>query len=222
MEEWIMLNNIKAAIFDLDGTLIDSMGIWGKIDIDFLKKRGLDTPLDLRDYIEHLSFIDTAKYFKDRFNLSETIEEIMDEWNGMAYNEYSNTITLKPGAREYLECLKAKGIKLALATSNSHVLLEAVLKNNGVFEYFESITTTIEVDKGKNHPDIYLLSAKKLGVSPTQCVVFEDILPAVMGAKAAEMKVVAIYDVYSEYQKEEILRNADYYIYEYKELTNAC
>ncbi|MDF2533059.1 MAG: haloacid dehalogenase superfamily protein subfamily variant 3 with third motif having or [Clostridia bacterium] len=221
MEEYIVLDNIKAAIFDLDGTLIDSMGIWGKVDIDFLEKRGIETPADLRDYIEHLSFVDTAKYFKDRFKLSESIEVIMDEWNSMAYYEYSNTVTLKPGAKEYLECIKSKGIKLALATSNSHVLLEAVLKNNGVFEYFESITTTIEVDKGKNHPDIYLLSAKKLGVSPKQCIVFEDILPAVMGAKAAEMKVVAIYDAYSEHQREAILKNADYFIYEYKELTNA-
>ncbi len=217
-----MLNNINAAIFDLDGTLIDSMGIWGKVDVDFLEKRGIEVPLDLRDHIEHLSFIDTAKYFKERFKLSETIEDIMDEWNNMAYYEYSNTVTLKPGAREYLECLRSKGIKLALATSNSHILLEAVLKKNGVFEYFDSITTTIEVERGKNHPDIYLLSAKKLGVHPSECVVFEDILPAVLGAKSAGMKVVAIYDIYSEHQREDILKNADYFIYEYKELTKAC
>jgi HAD superfamily hydrolase (TIGR01509 family) len=217
-----MLNNIKAAIFDLDGTLIDSMGIWGKIDIDFLEKRGIEVPSDLREHIEHLSFIDTAKYFKNRFNLSETIEDIMDEWNNMAYYEYSNTVVLKPGAKEYLDCLKAKGIKLALATSNSHVLLEAVLKKNGVFNYFDSITTTIEVERGKNHPDIYLLSASKLQVSPEECMVFEDILPAVLGAKAAGMTVIAINDSYSEHQREDILKNADYYIYEYEELTKAC
>ncbi|MCM0647823.1 HAD family phosphatase [Clostridium swellfunianum] len=217
-----MLNNIKAAIFDLDGTLVDSMGIWEKIDIEFLKERGLQVPSDLRDHIEHLSFIDTAKYFKDRFNLNETVEEIMAEWNNMANYEYSNTITLKPGAKEYLNCLKAKGIKLALATSNSHPLLEAVLKNNGVFEYFDSITTTIEVDKGKNHPDIYLLSAKKMNVSPDNCIVFEDIYPAVLGAKAAGMTVAAIYDIYSEHQKEDIIKTADYFIYEYKELIEAC
>ena len=215
-----MLNNIKAAIFDLDGTLIDSMGIWEKIDKDFLERRGIAVPLGLKNYIEHLSFMDTAKYFKDKFNLSETIEAIMDEWNSMAYYGYSKTVPLKPGAKEYLEYLITKGIKLALATSNSHVLLEAVLKNNGVFEYFESITTTIEVDRGKNHPDIYLLTAKKLGVAPKQCMVFEDILPAVIGAKTAEMKVIAIYDKYSEHQREAILKNSDYYIYEYKELIN--
>lgn len=217
-----MLDNIKAAIFDLDGTLIDSMGIWGKIDIDFLDKRGIKVPSDLREHIEHLSFIDTAKYFRDRFKLNETIEDIMEEWNRMAYNEYSNTVGLKPGAKEFLEGLKNRGIKLGLATSNSHVLLEAVLKRNGVFEYFDSITTTIEVNRGKNHPDIYLLSAEKLGAAPEECIVFEDILPAVLGAKAANMTVVAIYDVYSEYQKEDLLKTADYFIYEYEELIRAC
>lgn len=217
-----MLNNIKAAIFDLDGTLINSMGIWGKIDVDFLEKRGLEVPSDLREHIEHLSFIDTAKYFKNRFGLNETIEDIMAEWNDMAYYEYTHTVRLKPGAKEYLDCLKARGIKIALATSNSHVLLEAVLRNNEVFEYFESITTTIEVDRGKNHPDIYLLSSQKLGVLPEECIVFEDILPAVTGAKSAGMRVVGICDIHSKHQWEDIAKTADYFVHEYKELIEFC
>jgi HAD superfamily hydrolase (TIGR01509 family) len=217
-----LLQNIKAAIFDLDGTLVDSMGIWSKIDIEFLQKRGLEVPSDLREHIEHLSFIDTAKYFKDRFGLNETIEDIMAEWNEMAYYEYTNTVKLKQGAKEYLDCLKAKGIKIALATSNSHVLLESVLKNNEVFDYFESITTTIEVDRGKNHPDIYLLSSKKMGVSPEECIVFEDILPAVIGAKSAGMRVVGICDIHSKHQWDAIAKTADYFIHEYKDLIDFC
>jgi HAD superfamily hydrolase (TIGR01509 family) len=213
-----LLTNIKAAIFDLDGTLVDSMYIWNKIDIDFLKIRGLDAPSDLTDEIAHLSFIDTAKYFRNRFNLNEGIEDIMEEWNTMAHHEYSTMVKLKEGAKEYLELLKSKGIKLGLATSNSQMLLELVLRNNGIYEYFDSITTTIEVDRGKNHPDVYLLSAQKLGALPSECIVFEDILPAVKGAKAADMKVVGIYDIHSKHQTEDIKQLADYFIYSYKEL----
>jgi HAD superfamily hydrolase (TIGR01509 family) len=216
-----MLKDIKAAIFDLDGTLIDSMWLWEKVDIDFLKLRGYELPIDLKENIEHLSFIDTAKYFKERFNLPENIEDIMDEWNSMAFKEYANNVSLKPGAKEYLHNLKLKGIKLALATSNSVPLLEAVLKNNGVYEYFDVITTTNEVNRGKNFPDIYLLSAEKLQVKPTECIVFEDILPAVLGAKMAGMKVVAVHDLYSEYQKKDIMASADYYIYKYEDISIA-
>jgi HAD superfamily hydrolase (TIGR01509 family) len=216
-----MLKDIKGAIFDLDGTLIDSMWLWEKVDIDFLSKRGFKLPVDLKENIEHLSFIDTARYFKERFKLSHTIEEIMDEWNLMAYKQYANNILLKPGAKNYLHALKLKGIKIALATSNSLPLLEAVLKNNNVYSYFDVITTTNEVKRGKNYPDIYFLSAEKLGIKPEECIVFEDILPAVLGAKAAGMKVVAVHDLYSEYQRNDIIATADYYIYKYDDINEA-
>ncbi|GLC29978.1 HAD family hydrolase [Clostridium omnivorum] len=216
-----MLKNIKAAIFDMDGTLVDSMWVWSKIDIEFLKKRGIALPSDLKDNIEHLSFTDTAKYFKDRFKLQESIEDIMKEWNDMAFEEYSKNIKLKADADRFLSSLKTAGIKIALATSNSQMLLEASLKNNGVLQYFDVITTTDEVARGKNFPDIYLLTAKRLGVTSEECIVFEDILPAVKGAKAAGMKVVGVFDEYSEHQKIDIINTADYFINEYKDIIEA-
>lgn len=215
-----MLNNIKAAIFDLDGTLVDSMWVWDKIDKDFLEKRNISLPSDLRGNIEHLSFINTAKYFKQRFSLHEDIDDIINEWNNMAYEEYANNILLKSGAKEYLQFLKLKGIKIALATSNSIPLLEAVLNKRGIYYLFDVVTTTDEVKRGKNFPDIYLLSAEKLGVAPEECIVFEDLLPAVQGAKLAGMKVTAVHDLYSEYQRDEILKLADYFIYKYDDLSN--
>jgi len=213
-----MLTNIKAVIFDLDGTLVDSMGIWDKIDIDYLTKRSIELPQDLRECIEHLSFLETARYFKNRFNLPESIEEIATEWNEMALVEYTNTVKLKKGAREFLSLLKSKGLKIALATSNSAPLLEAALKANAVFELFDVICRTDEVNRGKNFPDVYLLAAERLGVSPENCMVFEDLVPAVMGAKAANMKVVAVHDLYSEGQKEKLEKLADRYILNYEEL----
>lgn len=216
-----MLNNIKAAIFDMDGTLVDSMWIWEKIDIDFLKERNLDFPSDLRESIEHLSFEGVAEYFKKRFQLSENIDTIMDIWNNMAFNHYKYDVKLKPGAKEYLSFLKSSGIKLALATSNSDILLEVTLKKNDIFHYFDTIVTTSEVSRGKNFPDIYLLAADRLKVSPKDCIVFEDILPAIMGAKAAGMTVVGVQDDYSNKDKQLIMENADHYINEYTELSQA-
>lgn len=216
-----MLKGIKGAIFDLDGTLIDSMWVWEKIDYDFLSKRNLTFPDDLRVNIEHLSFVEVAKYFKHRFNLNENIEDIMQEWNNMAYSEYSTNVLLKPHAREFLLALKSMNIRTAIATSNSRLLMNAALKNNGIADMFDAITTLDEAGKVKNSPEIYLLSAKRLNVQPSECIVFEDILPAVKGAKAAGMKVIGVHDSYSEFQKEDIVRTADKYISDFQECLEA-
>ena len=207
-----MLGNIKAAIFDLDGTLVDSMWVWEKIDIEFLKARGFESPKSLMGDICHLTFEQTADYFKSTFNLKESVQEIMDEWNNMAYTHYKNDVKLKPGAKEFLLTLKKLNIKIALATSNCTQLLEITLKSNGIFELFDIISTTDEVSHGKDFPDIYLLSAKKLNVNPNECIVFEDILKAVNGAKLADMHVVGVKDNFSENQSKEIKKCSDRYI----------
>lgn len=213
-----MLANIKGTIFDLDGTLVDSMWVWSQIDIDYLKTKGHSMPEDLRNKISHLSFSQTAIYFKERFNLDDSIDEILDDWHKMAFNHYSNDVKLKLGAKDFLNHLKASDIKIGLATSNSVPLLEACLKNNGIYDYFDSITTTDEVSNGKNCPDVYLLAADKLGISPKDCLVFEDILPAIQGAKAANMKVIAVKDDECLDSKEELLKYADKYIHSFTEL----
>lgn len=213
-----MLENIKGAIFDLDGTLVDSMWVWSKIDIDYLESKGHALPENLNSEICHLSFTQTANYFKERFSLSDSIDTILKDWNNMAYNHYSENIKLKDGVNEFLDKLKQNNIKIALATSNSVPLLEACLKNNGIYDYFDSITTTDEVSNGKNCPDVYLLAAKKLNVNPKNCIVFEDILPAIKGAKAADMTVIAVSDKHSLNDLDEIINHSDKYINSYFEL----
>lgn len=213
-----MLKNIKGAIFDLDGTLVDSMWIWEKIDVEYLAKLGLEMPSNLKDEINHLSFKETGIYFKKTFNIEDSLEVILNTWHQMALDHYRNDVKLKSNVLQFLKFLKSNNIKIGLATSNSYPLLEAVLKSTSIYEYFDSITTTDEAKNNKSNPDVYLLAAKRLGVTPDECIVFEDIIEAVRGAKLANMKVIAVHDKSAEYQKEELLATADKYIYDFSEL----
>ncbi|WP_024614337.1 HAD family phosphatase [Clostridium sp. Ade.TY] len=213
-----MFNNIEAAIFDLDGTLIDSMWVWDQIDIDYLTSKNIPVPKNLNDEIGHLSFNQVALYFKERFKLEDSLDEIKNSWNDMANYHYSNTIKLKKGVKEFLDFLKESNIKIGLATSNSKQLLELVLKNNEIYDYFDAITITDEVSIGKHEPDVYLLAAQKLNVNPKNCIVFEDIVQAVKGAKKANMKVIAVEDERSLPEKEELTSLSDKFISDFLEL----
>ncbi|MBY0756819.1 HAD family phosphatase [Clostridium sardiniense] len=213
-----MFNNVKAAIFDLDGTLIDSMWVWEQIDMDYLGEKNIEVPENLNDEIGHLSFNQVAVYFKERFKLEDSLDEIKKSWSDMAYYHYSTDIKLKNGVIEFFNFLKKSNIKIGLATSNSLHLLEAVLKNNGIYNYFDSITITDEVSVGKHEPDVYLLASKKLGVCPEECVVFEDIIQAVKGAKKAGMKVIGVEDIRSLNDKNDILSLADNFITDFREI----
>lgn len=213
-----MLEGIQAVIFDLDGTLIDSMWMWRQIDIDYLARHGHELPADLQDSIEGMSFSETAVYFKERFSLSDSLEVIKADWNQMAYDIYVNEVPLKPGVLEFLQYLKRKGIKTGIATSNSRELLLAVLESLGITEYFDEVHTSCEVTRGKPAPDIYLLVAKTLGVTPEHCLVFEDIIQGIQAGKAAGMRVCAVKDAFSVKQEEEKRASADWLIDNFSEL----
>ena len=213
-----MLQNIEGAIFDLDGTLVDSIWVWRQIDKDYLKSKGHEEPENLNSEICHMSFTQTAHYFKERFDIKDSVESILNDWYNLSYLHYSKNVKLKDGAKEFLDQLKKNNIKIALATSNSTPLIEACLKNNNIYDYFDSITTTDEVSNGKDCPDIYLLAAQRINVKPENCVVFEDILPAIKSAKSANMKVIAMKDEHSLNDTPEIIKISDKYISSYFEL----
>lgn len=213
-------SNIQGAIFDMDGTIIDSMWVWYSINKDYLAKRNVSVPADLKQKIETMTFRESALYFKDRFQIEDSVDTIMAEWNDMARSSYSSDVKLKPGVYEYLSKLKEKDIKIGLATSNYSKLVELALSHNNITHFFDAITTIEEVEREKNFPDIYLLTAKKLNVAPENCVVFEDILPAIKGAKLAGMTVVGVHDEYSLDQWEAIMECSDHWIERYDELLN--
>lgn len=212
------MKDIRAVLFDLDGTLIDSMWIWEQIDDEFLGKYGLPVPEDLHDEIEGMSFSETAVYFKNRFHLPLSLEEIKDIWNHMAMDKYLNVVPLKPGVPEFLDWMKAKGIPAGIATSNSRELVDGVLKARKLEAYFSCVATGCEVNAGKPAPDIYLHVAGVLSVPPSACMVFEDIPAGIRAGKSAGMTVTAIEDDFSAALREEKKRLADYYITDYREL----
>lgn len=213
-----MLNDIKAVLFDLDGTLVESMSMWGDIDVDYLEKFHIPVPEGLQKAIEGLSMYQTAVYFKDNFAIEDSLEEIMDEWNRMAYEKYTTEIPLKPGARAFLNGLKDKNIPCGIATSNSRILTEAILKSHQVENYFSVMVTGDEITNGKPDPEVYLEAAKKMGVAPEHCLVFEDIPFGIIAGKRAGMTVCAVEDAYSMKDMEEKIRLADFYIKSYEEL----
>ena len=213
-----MLKNKRAVIFDLDGSLVDSMWIWKRIDIEYLGRYGINLPEDLQREIEGMSFSETAVYFKERFQLQESLEEIKETWNEMAYEKYTKEVPLKKGAVELLQFCQKKGILMGIATSNSRHLVESTVSALGISPYFQYIATSCDVSKGKPAPDVYLLVAEKLGVNPKECLVFEDIVMGIKAGKSAGMEVCAIEDEYSLYQKEEKIKLADYYIKDFSEI----
>jgi len=202
----------------MDGTIIDSMWVWYAINRDYLCKRNIEMPPDLKEKLEVMTFRESALYFKERFQIEDSVETIMAEWNEMAVNSYSSEVKLKNGVYEYLTKLKESEIKIGLATSNYSKLVDLALSQNNIRHFFDAITTTEEVEREKSFPDIYLLTAKKLNVEPEKCVVFEDILPAIKGAKLAGMKVVGVQDEYSLDQWEAIVEFSDHSIEKYDEL----
>lgn len=213
-----MLNNFEAVLFDLDGTLVESMSMWGDIDVEYLKRFRLPVPDGLQQAIEGLSMYQTAVYFKENFGIKHSLEEIMDDWNGMAYHKYTTEIPLKPGVRKILNYLKDRNIPCGIATSNSRVLTEAILRSHRIENFFPVMVTGDEIVNGKPDPEVYLEAARKLHVKPEKCLVFEDIPFGIMAGKNAGMTVCAVEDDYSMKDRDEKLRLADFYIKTYEEL----
>jgi len=212
------MNGLKGAIFDLDGTLLDSMGIWAQLDRRFLAKRGIALPDDYVEKVTPMNYREAAAYTIARFSLPETADEIIREWVEMSAQAYRFEIMLKPLAEEYLRQLKRQGVKLAVATAQKPELYEPALKRNGIFDLFHAFANLGEVERGKGFPDIYFLAARRLGLPAQDCVVFEDISAGIRGAKSGGFQTCGVYDSYSDYEKGTIVQEADKYIENFGEL----
>lgn len=206
------------AIFDLDGTVLDSMGVWRDIDYEFLGKRGIPVPDDYLKEISALGFEAAARYTIDRFGFKETPQEIIDEWYDMAIDAYTNDVMLKPGAEAYIKTLRMDGIKLAVATASDEALYKPALIRNGIYDCFDAFVTVRDVVRPKGFPDIYEKAAQMLGASVSECIVFEDVLKGVQGAKMGGFRVVAMKDEHSAFDEKAIRDTADRYIKNFDEM----
>lgn len=216
-----MLRNIDAIIFDIDGTLVDSMHIWTDIDDIFLEKYHLEEPENFHEGMEGKSYSETAQYFLDLFpELPHTKEELEAEWHEMAFEIYTKELELKKGAYEFILAMHKAGIKLGIATSNSRDLAEGLLMNTGVWQYLDAVWTSDEAKAGKPAPDVYLRVAESLGVNPSRCLVFEDVPNGILAGKNAGMKVCAVEDLFSKSQEAFKRQLADYYIQDYDDIKN--
>lgn len=213
-----ILKPFQYAIFDLDGTLLDSLGAWTEIDRRFFAMRNLPLPPGYADAIKTLSFTEAAHYTKAQFSLSDSPEEIVAEWKQMIQAFYENEVTLKPFAKEYLLSLSGRGVKLAVATSSRRELFLPALKRHGIDAYFSAFVTSEDVGCGKSSPDIYLEAARQLGASPQDCAVFEDARTAVKTAHGAGFYTVAVFDEYSAHEQRQLKESSDYFLRSYEEI----
>ena len=211
--------SIKGIIFDLDGTLIDSMGIWSRIDREFLHENGVtEPPADISDIVKKMTVEQSSQYFIDRFGLSCTKEYVIDRIEELVRTEYEERIQLKPDVAGLLDYLDGAGIPYGIATATYKVLAEAVLKRCGIYGRFRFLLSDREYPMGKKYPDIFYGAAELLGSSPEETLVVEDSLHCIETAKAADFVTAAVYDEASEPDRKQIEALADYYVHRLGEI----
>ena len=211
---------LQAAVFDMDGTLLDSMHIWDNVGPRALRKAGFDPEPDLHEKLKVMTFRDGAQYCKDRYHMPQTVDEIVEMTLSSVREFYHHQVQAKPGVLPFLSLLKMQGVGMYIATNTGRDLAEAGLRHAGLEGYFKGLLTCADVGAGKNDsPEIFLRAMRRLGGNLRNTVVFEDALHAIRTAKAAGFRVCAVYDPSAEAEQEEIQRLADTYVSSFQELT---
>lgn len=212
------IEDYKAVIFDFDGTLVDSMGLWHSIDHIYLERHHKVCPETLPYEIAGKSFTETAEYFKERFELEDSIEHIKAEWVAMSHEEYLNHVHFKPGALRLIRDLHSRRQRIAIATSNNRETTEAFLQKHNVLSYFDILCFTTEVGAGKPNPAVFNQAAHLLSLPADDCLVFEDTLEGIQAAKAAGMDVIAVADLWQGDHLVKIKNLADGFIQDFTDL----
>ena len=208
----------KGAIFDVDGTILDTMTVWQEVTTKFLTERNLPVIAEEMAAYKEMIIDESMTFIREKYGLSESVQELKDEFNRLVSNAYFFEVNPKPGIKEYMEKLKSEGVKIAIATSGYKDLAEAALKRLGMADMIDAYALSCEVGVKKSNPDVYLLAAKRIDVAPKDCMVFEDILIGIQGAKKGGMKTTAIYDDLNAEDTEKLKKEADRYIKDWTEL----
>ncbi|MBP3746677.1 MAG: HAD family phosphatase [Ruminococcus sp.] len=212
---------IKGIIFDLDGTLIDSMKVWFDVDRKLLRENGITTPSEsVSEQVRTMSIEQSSRFFIEELGLKLTQEQIIARIEELVRIEYEQNIPLKPHVEEILGHLDEKGIPYGIATATYKSLAEAVLKRLGIFERFRFVLTDVDYPRGKRFPEIFLGAAERLGTIPEETLVIEDSLHCIETAVRAGFRTAAVYDEVSAAESDEIKRLADVYADSLADLQN--
>lgn len=197
-----IFKNMKAAIFDMDGTILDSMGMWHTASDRYLATKNRNPKNGLWDIVKRLNMVETAEYLKENYDLEEEIETICEEIHQIIIDEFRYKLQLKPGAREFLEFLNEKKIPCILATATERACVIECMKRLDAEKYFKEIYTCLDFNTSKSQPLIFLKSAEAAGAKPEETVVFEDALHCIRTAHDANFRVCAVYDESDEERTE--------------------
>ncbi len=204
-------------IFDMDGTLIDSMDAYGGAMVRFLDDNKIEYPSDIVKIITPLGFKGSAKYFLT-LGAKKTINEMLADFTEYMIEPYTKTIPEKEGVTETLLRLKKEGHSLNVLTASPHVTLDPCLKRLGLFDLFENVWSCDDFGMTKSEPEIYVEAARRLGTTVSECIFIDDNVNAVKTAKEAGMHAWGIYDKSSDSYVDEMKEIAERYIYTFSEI----
>lgn len=209
---------MKGAIFDVDGTILDSMSVWHKVTGRFFTKHGLVLTDEKAATYKEMTLDESLPQINEEFGLGMTFEEIYEDFRVMVNEEYENNIGLKSGVDKYLKKLHDAGVRIAVATSGYEGMCRSTFKRLGIIDYIDAYAFSAEVGVNKSKPDVYLLAAKRIGAEPCECEVYEDIVQGIGTAKNAGFKTCAVYDDTNAEETELLKQLSDRYITGWEEL----
>lgn len=209
---------MKGAIFDVDGTLLDSMPVWWRVSEKFFKNHNIEVTSEKFAEYKEMRLEDSLPQIRAEYGLDMSVDEMISEFQRLAFEEYRDFVLMKPHAKEYMEKLHNEGVKIAIATSGYEGLCRSAFERLGVWDLIDARAFSDEVGVDKSNPDVYLLAAERIGVKPSDCVVFEDITAGISGAKKGGFKTCAVYDESNTEDTDELKETADMYIMDFGEL----
>lgn len=212
------MKQFKYSIFDLDGTLLDSMGAWHNLGRNYLLLKGVTPPENLNEILASMSMLESAEYFRQAFKINLNSEEIISGVKDLIADKYKNDLVLKPYVREYLQKLKDENVKMCIATATPLKMAKIALERNEIIDYFSFVASCDEVGVGKNKPDVFYMAANKLDADISEIAVYEDADFALITAKEAGFYTIGIYDESFKDKRKDIELISDIYIESFKEL----